>query len=178
MRVGLFSITPCSNHSRAILFMWLMAKKTLDSLEENCWGYELNVRRLLGFKPSKVSGGLIRVCWVGGADEGGGGGGGCPTWLNALMSCSTSVVVLAGGGGSSCLMGGNGAASAGKVSGSSTVSVSSSIEKHWGNGNLHLNNELKIPGACGLVIGGWVGSVILLCQWIVDRQMWQTHLGG
>src|SRR6266478_9584121 len=79
VRVGLFSITPCSNHSRAILFMWLMAKKTLDSLEENCWGYELNVnwhwsrngQRLSGFKPSKVSGDLIQVRWVSGADEGG-----------------------------------------------------------------------------------------------------------
>ena len=63
------------------------------------------------------------------------------------------VVVLAGGGGSSCLMGGNGTASAGEVLGSSTVSVSSSIEKHWGNGNLCSNDESKIPGAHGLVIG-------------------------
>src|SRR5260370_22330344 len=128
--------------------MWLMAKKTLDSSEENCWGYELNINwhwsrngwRSLGFEPLKVLGGLIRVCWVGGANEGGGGGGCCPTQLNALMSCcSTLVVVLAGGGGSSHSMGGNGTASTGEVSGGSTISVSSSIDKCQGNGNLCLN---------------------------------------
>src|SRR5260370_34709480 len=93
-RVGLLSITPCSTHSRAVLFMWLMVKKTLDSSEENCWGYELNVswhwsrngQRSSGFKPLKVSGGLIQVCWVRGTNEGGEGGGCCPTWLNASMS--------------------------------------------------------------------------------------------
>ena len=63
------------------------------------------------------------------------------------------VLVLAGGGGSSHLMGGNGAASAREVLGGSTISVSSSIDKCQGNGNLCLNNELKIPGAHGLVIG-------------------------
>src|SRR5260370_25951759 len=140
--------------------MWLMVKKTLDSLEDNCWGYELNVswhwsrngQRSSGFKPSKVLGGLIRVCWVGRADAGGGGGGWCPTQLNASMSCcSTSVVVLAGGGVSSHSMGGNGTASTGEVSGGSTVSVSSSIDKHQGNGNLRSNDESKIPGAHGLV---------------------------
>ena len=151
-----------------------MVKKTLDSLEENCWGYELNINwhwsrngwRLLGFKPSKVSGGLIQVCWVGGANEGGGGGGGCPTWLNASMSCcSMSVVVLAGGGGSSHLMGGNGAASAREVLGGSTISVSSSTEKCQGNGNLHSNDELNTSGACGLVVGrvgGVCGSALLM----------------
>jgi len=141
--------------------MWLMVKKTLDSLEENCWGYELNVswhwsrngQRSSGFEPSEVSGGLIQVCWVGGTDEGGGGGC-CTAWLNASMSCcSMSVVVLAGGGGRSHLMGGNGATSAGEVLGGSTISMSSSIEKCQGNGNLHSNNESNTSGACGLVIG-------------------------
>src|SRR5258707_9088678 len=92
VRLGSSSNMPCLNHSNAIFFKWLMAKKTLVASIEYCCGYELkviwhcskNACRSSELEPLNVSGAQTQDWLV----VGGLGGGMAMFWPIVSRGCT------------------------------------------------------------------------------------------